>query len=165
MKKLNLFSGLALSCVGFLMSSTLWAEGHPDFSGNWQLDAEKSELHSRGATPATWQIEQNEGTVHLVERAGDKAISDIRCSTDGKDYKIKDDGHAAHVSLYYNGPMLVEVETLGQNGDSVIKKRFRMSDDGSVLTVEVMHLAPAGKPSEKLVLTKASAPVSASASR
>ena len=83
-----------------------------------------------------------------------KNPDDIRCATDGKDCKIKDEGRSATVSFYYNGPVLVELESEGQNRDTVTKKRMHVSSDGSTLTVEVIHVLPTGKQPEKLVLSR-----------
>lgn len=150
--------------VGLLGASGLvtmmWAESmtRPNLAGNWKFDAAHSEVHSsRVPADLTWQIEQTDNDIHLVERTPEKKNADeIRCATDGKDCKAKDDGRSVVVSFYYNGPVLVELESEGQNRDNVVKKRLHLSSDGSTLTVEVIHVSPAGKPPEKLVLTKQS---------
>lgn len=124
--------------------------GRPDLNGSWQLNPSQSELHSHMPAGMTWLIEQNGDSIHFVERAGDKNVSDFRCVADGKDCKAKDHGHGVNVSFYYNGSALVEIEKLGEN--AVVKRRFHSSS--SVLTVDVIHVVPAGKEPEKLVLTK-----------
>lgn len=126
----------------------------PDLSGDWQLDAARSAPNLHDSSGLSWRIEQNDGTIHLIENEGNKTVSDVRCATDGKDCKVKDAGRPATLSLYYNGPVLVELETSGHNNDTVVKRRFSLSPDGSALTIEVNQLMPEGKPAEKLVLTK-----------
>ena len=130
----------------------------PDLSGTWRLEPSKSQIHSRIPPGLTLAIEQDADAIHLVRQFGDKQKpDDLRCATNGKDCKVKEEGHAATVSFYYNGPALVEIDSEGQNHDSVTKKRMEVSPDGSTLTVDVIHVMPEGRPPEKLVLTKQSA--------
>jgi hypothetical protein len=133
-----------------------WAEApaRPDLNGSWRLDPALSEVHTHVTGDLTWQIEQDDNSIHLIQRAQEKKADDIRCATDGHDCKIKDEGHNAIVSFYYNGPVLVELESEGQNRDTVIKKRMQVSSDGSKLTVEVIYVVPTGRQPEKLVLTR-----------
>ena len=131
---------------------------HPDFNGNWRLDPSLSEVHSRIPSKLTWQIEQSDGAIHLIQQVEEKKNpDDIRCATNGTDCRVKEEGHAAVVSFYYNGPVLVELESEGQNRDTVVKKRMTLSSDGSRLTVDVIHVMPTGIPPEKLVLTRETA--------
>jgi hypothetical protein len=152
---------MLLKCLSVLITfgiaSVIWADspGRPDLNGNWRLDPSLSDLHSHMPAQLTWQIEQNDNSIHLVQRAQErKDPDDIRCATDGHDCRVKEEGHAATVSFYYNGPVLVELESEGQNRDTVTKKRMQVSSDGTTLTIEVIHIVPAGKPPEKLVLTR-----------
>jgi hypothetical protein len=143
------------SIACFLFASTTWGDPakRPDLNGVWRLEPERSEIHSHVPSQLTWQIEQSESAIHLIQRLGDKN-DDVRCGTDGKDCKINDEGHPAVISFYYNGPVLVELESQGANRDTITKKRFSVSADGSQLTVDVIHVVPAGKAPEKMVLSK-----------
>ncbi len=147
---LCLFASLSLAAV-------TWADSpeRPDLNGVWRLEPSKCEIHSHVPTQLTWQIEQSDGTIHLIQRLGDnKNAGEWRCGTDGKDCKVKDEGRAAVVSYYYNGPVLVELESEGANRDTITKKRISVSKDGSLITVDVIHVLPQGRPAEKLVLSK-----------
>ena len=139
----------------FIFANVTWGDPaqRPDLNGVWRLEPAQSEIHSHVPSQLTWQIEQSDGAIHLIQRLGDKN-DDLRCGTDGKECKVKDEGHPAVISFYYNGPVLVELESQGSNRDTVIKKRFSVSPDGSHLTVDVIHVMPAGKPPEKMVLSK-----------
>jgi hypothetical protein len=143
--------------VPLALAVVSWGDspGHPDLAGNWQLAPSQCEIHSHMPSQLTWHIEQDDSSIHLIQRTQErKNPDDIRCATDGKDCRIKDEGHAATVSFYYNGAVLVELESEGQNRDTVTKKRMQVSPDGSTLTVEVIHVMPAGRLPEKLVLTR-----------
>jgi len=143
--------------ASFIFANVTWADPQqrPDLNGIWRLEPAQSEIHSRVPSQLTWQIEQSETAIHLIQRLGDKN-DELRCGTDGKDCKVKEEGHPAVISFYYNGPVLVELESQGSNRDTITKKRISISQDGSRLTVELIHVLPAGRPSEKLVLSKQS---------
>jgi len=56
------------------------------------------------------------------------------------------------VSFWYNGEMLVMMET--SHGNSrVMKKRWAVSPDGKTLNLEVVHIVPAGN-SEKIIYNR-----------
>jgi hypothetical protein len=132
-----------------------WADsqGRPNLNGNWRLEPSQCEMHSRVPGQLTWQIEQDDTSIHLVQRTEEKKNGDdIRCATDGKDCKTKAEGRSVVLNFYYNGPVLIELETEGH--DNVVKKRLHLSNDGSTLIVDVTHVSPPGKPTEKLVLTR-----------
>lgn len=151
--------------AGWTTTGLIQAADKPDLNGKWELDSSRSELHMAVPPGLSWQIEQKDDSIHVIEHAGDKNVAEFACSTDGKGCKVKDSGHAAEASFYYNGPVLVELETSGRNRDNVVKKRIHLT--GDVLTIDVMHIMPAGK-DEKLVMTRktsnqmASLPASAS---
>jgi hypothetical protein len=130
-------------------------DSRPDLNGVWRLEPSLSEVHSHLSTPLTWQIEQSDNSIRLIQRTEEKKDpDDIRCATDGHDCKVKEEGRNAFVSFYYNGPVLVELESEGQNRDTVTKKRMHISSDGATLTVDIIHILPSGKQPEKLVLTR-----------
>lgn len=145
---------LSLSLIATLMFAGMtWADqpARPDLNGTWKLEPAQSEIHSRVPSAMTWQIEQTDDGIHMVELEENKNAGDWHCGTDGKDCKVKDEGHNVTMSFYYNGPVLVELETEGEN---ITKRRISVSKDGNQMSVEVIHLMPAGRPTEKLVLSK-----------
>jgi hypothetical protein len=137
------------------LTCLVWGDSsnRPDLTGSWRIEPGKSEIHSKVPAQLTWHIEQKDDSIRLIQQFDDKKKPDeLRCKTDGKDCKVKQEGRATTVSFYYNGPVLVELESQGE--DAVVKKRLQVSPDGSTLTVEVLHILPAGKQPEKLVLTR-----------
>lgn len=122
--------------------------GKPDVSGTWKLDASKCQLHSRIAPETVWTIKQEDEDIHL--QSGEWQVT---CGTRGVDCVVKDAAKPLKVSFWYNGPALVEMDTLGKN-DAVTKKKMMLSPDGTVMTVEITHILPVGREPEKLVLTK-----------
>ena len=138
------FLGLAL----FALPGT--AQDHPNLSGTWQFDSSKSDQHSARVSNATWVIDESDNSIHITESESGKKI-ELKCSTDGKDCQIA--GEKAKASFWYNGPMLVSMETQ-HNGGSVIRQRLKLSKDSKELTVEISSLVPQSDKSDRLVLAK-----------
>jgi hypothetical protein len=114
----------------------VFAADRPALNGVWQGSSNSE----------TVTIHQKDDAVEIVE-AG-RQTSDLQCKTDGKACKIK----GGEVMFWYNGPMLVLMET---HGTRVVKKRFRPSDDGKNLEIEIIHIEPTGS-TEKLTLARRS---------
>ncbi|HLH16823.1 MAG TPA: hypothetical protein VKX45_06365 [Bryobacteraceae bacterium] len=115
------------------------AAGGDGLNGEWQS----------AANGETVTIRQQGDTIQIAETG--KAASEIQCRTDGQACKIK----GGEVMMWYNGPMLVVMETTHGNS-RVIKKRFRLSEDGKTLEEEVLRITPEGA-SEKWTLARRSA--------
>jgi len=130
----------------------------PNLSGAWQLNPAKSELRSAKLAGLTWVIDQKDSsTFHHseIERHpdGKEIKADFDCTTDGKECEIHAKGEPASVSLWYNGPALVEMLSRGHNHETVIKKRLRLSDDGKLMNVELIPMVGSEQPG-KLVFEK-----------
>ena len=149
--------GKVIFLIAPLSLATLtWGDSQdrPNLNGNWRLEPTKCEIHTHMPDQFTWHIDQDDNSIHLVQSVQEKKGDDFKCATDGQDCKVKTEGHSVVMNFYYNGPVLVELESEGQNKDNVVKRRMHLSSDGSTLIVDVMHVSPPGKPAEKLVLTK-----------
>ncbi len=120
---------LAAACV-------VAASDHDGLSGDWQC----------GSNGETVSIRQQGDSVQIAETG--KAAADIQCRTDGQACKMK----GGEVMMWYNGPMLVVMETTHGNS-RVIKKRFRLSGDGKTLEEEVLRITPEGSP-ERWILSR-----------
>jgi hypothetical protein len=123
------------------------ADTQPNFSGKWQLDASKTE--GSRLKGDTMLIQQDDTSIAVTNEDGGKTIAEFKCETNGRNCKAR--GDIQQVSVYYNGPTLVELDTTGH--DRVIKKRIHMTPDGRSLQIDVMHVNPPGPP-EKLIFTK-----------
>ena len=125
------------------------AQNRPNLSGTWQFDGSKSELHTGKAADATWVINEDGDTIQIVESedGATKKIS-LKCTTDGKDCKA---GGDKVTSFWYNGPILVEMET---KGDHVVRYRMKLSDDGKTLTVDTTSIVPKSAQDDVLVFRK-----------
>jgi hypothetical protein len=129
----------------------------PNLSGAWQWNPSKSDFHSARLTGLTWVIDQKESTFHLSETErhpdGKEIKTDFDCTTDGKECSINAKGEPASVSLWFNGPALVEMLSKGHNRETVVKKRMRLSEDGKFMNVELIPMVGSEQPG-KLVFEK-----------
>lgn len=140
---------LVCSAVAVL-SLPLAGQDRPNLSGTWQFDSAKSELHSEKVAGATWVINEDDVFIQITQNEDGAAKKvELKCTTDGKECKIS--GDKAKASFWYNGPMLVEMET---KGDRVMRYRMKLSDDGKTLTVDTTSIVPQSTQDDVLVFRK-----------
>jgi hypothetical protein len=122
----------------------------PSLTGTWQLDTAKSELHSGKSTSATWVIDEGDNSIHITATESGKGKKiEMQCTTDGKECQVT--GDKSKASFWYNGPILVEMQT---KGDTVTRFKMKASDDGKTLTVELTHIVPQNDKSDLMVFQK-----------
>jgi hypothetical protein len=110
-----------------------WAAGGEEsYSGKWQSEDKSTEL----------LVDHTGDDVHVKEQRAGKVLCEYTCKLDGKNCSFKEEGKKATVSVYFNGPKLVEIRT---RGEVVLKRRFGLKNEGKILEVELMPIAPPGK--------------------
>jgi len=145
----NAAAFLACSALAAL-SLPLAAQDRPNLSGTWQFDSSKSELHAAKVSGATWVISEDDNTIQITESEdGASRKVELKCTTDGKECKVA--GEKSSASFWYNGPMLVEMET---KGDHVTRYRMKLSEDGKTLTVDTTYIVPQSPQDDVLVFRK-----------
>jgi hypothetical protein len=140
-----------VACSAFaVLLLPLAAQERPNLSGTWQFDSSKSELHAAKVTGATWVINEDDSSIQINESEdADGKKLELKCTTDGKECKVG--GEKATASFWYNGPLLVEMET---RGDHVVRYRMKLSDDGKTLTVDSTSIVPQAAQDDVLVFRK-----------
>lgn len=113
-------------------------------AGSWQLQTEGAK------EPSSYTLEPITDGIHISASDGGKTVSDFQCKL-AADCQIKDAGHHAKVMIYYNGPKLVETETIGSR---VVKKRYAVTGDGNTMELEIIPVEPEGK-TETVVFKRA----------
>ena len=140
-------------CLSALALGAAAAAGRPQLTGTWQLDRARSQPGDEKLKSETLSIQQGDDSVQIsddvTETDGKEHKSDIQCNTVGKECKLKSE----QVSAWYNGPILVIIETRRGN-EVVVRKRLKTSDDGQTLSMEVDHLAPPSEKNETYTFTK-----------
>jgi hypothetical protein len=81
-----------------------------------------------------WVIDATPDGVHITQIEGSNPVADFKCNVEGQNCDVKISGHKATVSMYYNGPALVQLETVG---DLIVKRRFSVLPSGNSMKVEV----------------------------
>lgn len=133
-----------------VLALPLGAQDRPNLSGTWQFDSSKSEMHTEKVAGATWVINEDDSSIQISESEdGDSKKVELKCTTDGKECKVA--GEKGTASFWYNGPLLVEMET---HGDHVTRYRMTLSADGKTLTVDTTSIVPQAPQDDKLVFHK-----------
>ncbi len=133
----------------FAIPAAAQDEEKPNLSGTWQFDASKSDVRPGKISSATWVIEAGENSIHITQTENGKSKKlESQCTTDGKECKFPGD---RRVSFWYNGPVLVEMET---KSERAVRYRLKISEDGKTLTVEVTYLVPQIDKIDTLVFQK-----------
>ena len=116
------------------VSAVALAEDFADTSklaGTWDQDGKTG-----------WKLVATNDGVHFTYTRAGQTVADFECNTSGKDCPIKLDGKKATVSVYFNGPMLVMMQT---RGNDVVKWRFGALASGNEMQVEMMPITGGGK--------------------
>src|SRR5262249_26030521 len=96
---------------------------------------------------------------------GKEVKTDFDCTTDGKECEFKLDGQAAKISFWFNGTVLVEMESRGSNRETIVEKKMRLSGDGKSMSVEYVPVAGGGQAGEMLRPGSAVGPVGSGSRR
>ena len=106
-------------------------------TGSWELQTPTENM------PATsWTFSPTGNSMRIKQLEGGSKIADFACETEGTPCEIKTGGKKAIVSLWFNGPRLVEMET---KGSEVLKRRFKIRPASDIMEMEVIPIVPGGK--------------------
>jgi hypothetical protein len=109
--------------------------------GSWELQyAPLTSLSSH------WTFSEQGKSIHVTQLEGTNTVANFECDINGDSCEIKVSGKRAMVSLWFNGPKLVELET---KGSEVVKRRFEIISQGDgageVMEMEVIPIVPSEK--------------------
>ena len=142
---------MCLALVLLTLPATGQDQERPIFSGTWQFDASKSDVHMSKIASASWVIEEADNSIHITQTENGKGKkTELQCTTDGKECKFPGDRRD---SFWYTDGMLVDMET---KSDRVIRYRMKISGDGKTLTIEVTHVVPQTDKMDTMVFQKQS---------
>ena len=133
------FTGISGICIfGLLAATAIGQQNKPNFSGKWQANTEKCQLHSGNTSIVSLTIEQKGPSIHVVkglEIAGKKSVVEFTCTTDGKDC----DANGTKVSLWYSGASLVEMEV---SDAAVTSISLTLAGDAKSIDATVKYISP-----------------------
>jgi hypothetical protein len=104
--------------------------------GSWQTPGQSD-------TQTTWTLAMHEDVVHISVSQANRKLSEFECAASGRECEVKIDGKTAKVSIWFNGPKLVMMET---RGSEVEKLRFSTVSEGTQMDIETIPIVPGGKP-------------------
>ena len=154
---------LSLATAAVLLSVSVSAQGLPNFTGTWTLDAAKSDF---GPIPPPESIimviDHKEPTlkVNVTQKTPmGEAANDSTYTTDGKDNINKMRSPAGEQDVKsttkWNGKTLTTSRTIEAQGMSIgIEETWDLAADGKVLTINRMLKTPQGDFNTKITLNK-----------
>lgn len=113
---------------------------HPNFTGIWKLDPNRSTLDGQRPENVTLYIHQNDPDFHLRRTEvvhGKSSAWSVHGRTDGKTMEKKSREGIQRAQMYWQGSQLVlELKRDGKNGESRKTVRYSMADDGHTLIAQ-----------------------------
>ena len=122
-----------------LLASSAFAD---DDSSRAKLMGRWQQSDGNGETKSTWDLEGLGTSIHVTNSKGTQTVAEFECNTVGKECAVEDAGRRSKVSLWFNGPKLVELET---RGTEIVKRRFSITGNGETMDLETIPIAPSGK--------------------
>jgi hypothetical protein len=104
--------------------------------GSWQQQDET------GKDVRVWTLEVKGMALHISESHGDQKISEFECAPKGAECEGTVEGKKAKITMYYDGPALVQLET---QGSEVTRRRFAVAGQPDMMDIEVVPIVGAGK--------------------
>jgi hypothetical protein len=90
-----------------------------------------------GKGVSVWVVETKGNSLHISNSQGDQKLSEIECKPTGDECDGTASGKKTKVVMYYNGPTLVELETVGSD---VVKRQFTVTEQPEVMELAVMAI-------------------------
>ncbi|HWZ34062.1 MAG TPA: photosynthetic reaction center cytochrome c subunit family protein [Bryobacteraceae bacterium] len=127
-----------------LLTSTVYAQQHPNFSGIWQLNLEKTKLPGPPPKRILLKVDHHDPTLETTILATGSAGPEVRNSST---YKATDeevvDANGQRMRSHWEGADLV-VETTIKTGDKEIHASLRLSLSGDAKELTLTQSNPRG---------------------
>lgn len=154
---------MTLLALGAMLSIAAQPVKHPDFSGTWKLNKEKS-VYGKIPVPDdyTMQVTHKDPALDFVATLKNpfgEHKSESKLKTDGTENTIEQGRLLTKSTISWQGAVMVMksniVITLGdQKHDATGEERWELSDDGKTLTVSASMKGANGEVAVKRVLEK-----------
>lgn len=105
--------------------------------GSWQQQDDSGKVIS------VWVVETKGDSLHIANSQGDQTLFEIVCKPTGAECEGTSSGKKAKVMMYFNGPALVQLETVGSD---VIKRQFTVTEQPDTMDLAVMAITGNTKP-------------------
>ena len=107
------------------------ASARAQLIGAWQQQDDSSKGIS------VWVVETKGNSLHITNLQGDQKLSEIDCKPAGAECEGTASGKKTKVTMYFNGPTLVQLETVGPD---VIKRQFTIREQPDMMEIEVIPI-------------------------
>ena len=104
--------------------------------GTWQQQDDS------GKTAIVWVLEMKGTALHITVSVGGQKVSEFECPPKGADCEGTYDGKKANVTMYYDGPALVQLET---RGSDVTRRRFAVAGQPEMMEIQVTPIVGTDK--------------------
>jgi hypothetical protein len=122
-----------------------------DASARAQLIGSWQQQDASGKGISVWVVETKGNVFRIMNSQGDQKLSEIECRP-GAECEGTTSGKKSKVAMYFSGPTLVQLETVGSD---VIKRHFTVREQPDILELEVIPIIGSAK-SETLHLKRMS---------
>jgi hypothetical protein len=120
-----------------------------DASARAQLIGSWQQQDASGKGISVWVVETKSNALRITNSQGDQKLSEIECKP-GAECEGTASGKKSKVTMYFSGPTLVQLETVGSD---VIKRQFTVREQPDMMEIEVMPIIGSAK-SETLHLKR-----------
>lgn len=110
---------------------------HEKLIGSWELQGA-----AQSSPVSSWTFSAAKDSMQVTQVDNGQKVADFACDTVGTPCEIKTAGKKAMVSMWFNGPLFVEMET---KGSDVVKRRFKILPQDETMEMEVIPIVPSGK--------------------
>jgi hypothetical protein len=108
-----------------------------DASARVQLIGAWQQQDDSGKGTSVWVVETKGGSLHITNSQGEQKLSEIDCKPTGTECEGTASGKKTKITMYFNGPTLVQLETVGSD---VIKRQFTVREQPDILEIEVIPI-------------------------
>jgi hypothetical protein len=112
-----------------------------DASARAQLMGAWQQQDASGKGISVWVVETKGNALHITNSQGDQKLSEIECKP-GAECEGTASGKKSKVTMYFNGPTLVQLETVGSD---VIKRQFTVREQPDMMEIEVIPIIGSAK--------------------
>ena len=98
--------------------------------GAWQQQDDS------GKGISVWVVETKGNALHITNSEGDRKLSEIECKP-GAECEGTASGKKSKVAMYFSGPTLVQLETVGSD---VITRQFTVREQPDMMEIEVIPI-------------------------
>ncbi len=118
--------------TALLMATALFGQEHPNFTGTWKLNVDRSETGSSGITALTVKVDHKDPVLAYTVKgtAGGQDFEQTETlTTDGKATR---DSQGINVKAHWDGATLV-AEGFGDDGGMIFSSKLTLSEDGKTM--------------------------------